>query len=376
MHSIAPKTMKLRNAFTLVELLVAIAIIGILMSIAIPAIMRSITTAKATSIRMEVSALEQAIEQYQQKYGDYPPDFSDWNVVSRHYRKLFPRMGTNDFTLLFNMVHSGSPAVFQPTSMDRAEALVWALGGYSEDIQRPFTGPGGPLSWIGDGVKSYTDSSVTDVERQTSSNFQINADRVNSLFSFDADKLCYSKINSSSPITGTNRYTSTDDGDLFLTYAARDGGAPIVYFDSRTYDVYNASFGGFNGYGSTTFGAIRPYLSDKSNANPSGTPYATLPAALNGWQFMKKESFQIISAGLDNNFGSVGVGTLSSRQVFFQYPMGTAIEPSTSATTPGGLVVANVKGFQETSAFSGVVDNFHLDNITNFSTSQLLDDVP
>ena len=83
--------LRMRNdGFTLVEVLVVIVIIGILSAIAIPAITNAIATGKTTKMRMEISALEQAIERYRDKYGDYPPDFSNWTVVERHYRKAFP----------------------------------------------------------------------------------------------------------------------------------------------------------------------------------------------------------------------------------------------------------------------------------------------
>ena len=61
-----------RYGFTLVELLVVIAIIGILMGIAVPAIFGVIETANSNKQRLELGAIEQAIERYQQQYGDYP----------------------------------------------------------------------------------------------------------------------------------------------------------------------------------------------------------------------------------------------------------------------------------------------------------------
>ncbi|EMI20564.1 protein containing Prepilin-type cleavage/methylation [Rhodopirellula maiorica SM1] len=352
-----------RHGFTLVEILVVITIIGILTAIAIPAVNNAVKTARQSAIRMEVSSLETAIEKYREKYGDYPPDFSDPTVVSRHYGKLFPRMSTNDATLLANLMTG--------TTIDRAEALVWALGGYSEDIQRPFTGPGGPLVWTGDGTNSYTDTAVTDTNRQDPANFQINTDRVNAFYDFEANRFGINTPDSTSPLTGTNRYLSTDDSpqDLFPTYAARSGGAPFVYFDSRT---YTSSTGGFNGY-SSGFGTVRPYFSEEFNNNSSGADYATIDAALAAWKFMNPNKFQIISAGMDDSFGNTA-NTSGGQPVYFQYPTGAAMAPSTSVDTPGGLLISGVSRYQESSFGSNA--NAQADNITNFSNGTLVDDVP
>ncbi len=351
-----------RHGFTLVEILVVITIIGILTAIAIPAINNAVRTARQTAIRMEISSIETAIEKYREKYGDYPPDFSDSTVVSRHYAKLFPRMSTNDSMLL--------TALMSGTTIDRAEALVWALTGYSEDIQRPFTGPGGPLVWTGDGTNSYTDTAVTDTQRQTPGNFQINNDRVNAFYDFEANRFGINTPDSTAALTGTNRYLSSDgDGDLFPTYAARSGGAPFVYFDSRT---YTSSSGGYNGY-SSGFGSVRPYFSEQFNNNSTGADYLTLDAALAGWKFINPNTFQIISAGLDDSFGNTA-NNAGGQPVYFQYPSGAAMAPSTAVDTPGALLITGVSRYQE-STF-GSTDNPQFDNITNFSKVTLADDVP
>lgn len=89
-----------RQAFTLVELLVAIAIIGVLMSLAIPAITAALRKGKEAGVRTELEALSQSIEAYKLKYGDYPPDFFDWNLTVRHYRKIFPNIEPNEIAVL------------------------------------------------------------------------------------------------------------------------------------------------------------------------------------------------------------------------------------------------------------------------------------
>lgn len=367
------------RGFTLVEVLVVIAIITIVMGITIPAVTSMIAKGKTATIRAEISGIEKAVQQYLEKYGDYPPDFSSWSVVERHYNKLFPRMSTNDKTLLFNLLHTGSPAVFQAAELDRAEALVWTLGGYSDDIQRPFTGPGGPLEWTGNGSNNYTDGSVTDTDRQSPANFQANIDRAFAFFDFKPAQLNYSDVDAASAVTGSNRRLSTDDGDHFPTYAAQAGGAPYVYFDSRTYTLYDTPIGDYNGFNGGGFGVVRPFYSTNSNANRTTANYASDTAALAAWQFIKPDSFQIISAGLDDIFGATASfdvdGDTVDEPVYFQYATGTAVAPRTDVSTPAALQIADVRGYQETSVFGGI-EEFQLDNVTNFSNAKIVDDVP
>ena len=371
------RTADRRPAFTLVEVLTVIIIISILAALATVGIGRARQAANTTAIRMEINSLSQAIVRYQEKHGDYPPDFSSWDVVNKHYRKAFPRVSDNDATLLFNMLHSGG--VYQAAALDRAEVLVWTLGGYSSNIQRPFTGPGGPLVWVGDGTNEYSDGAVTDLDRQNPANFQINSDRINSFFDFDATRLNYTEIDASSLMTGANRYLSRDDGDLFLTYAARQDGAPYVYFDARTYGHFDPTIADFNGYADPAgnFGVVRPYLSDQAVNNTTGANYVDLPAAMDAWRFVNDDSYQIVSAGLDNLFGSISqfdVNGGGDDPIYFQYPTGKAIALRTDVATPGELVIEEVSGFQEQSYF-GAPENGHVDNVTSFSEAKIADDV-
>ena len=242
-----------RYGFTLVELLVVIAIIGILMGIAVPAIFGVIETANSNKQKLELGAIEQAIERYQQQYGDYPPDFSDWTVVERHYRKIFPRIAPAQLNLLEGLlsVDNGGTSVYAAEKMDRAEVIYWTLGGYSSNPIFPFTGDGGPLEEIGD-----------------TGQFQINTDRDNAFFEFDTARLDLVIQDKDAPISPTNYYASSDS-DLFARYAAHSDGAPFVYFDARTYDslgfypsinsdsrrgiMFNLFYGG-------DFGSARPYV--------------------------------------------------------------------------------------------------------------------
>ena len=355
------------SGFTLVELLVVIAIIGILAGIAVPAVFRAVSTAKSTKMRLEVGAIEQAVERYQEKYGDYPPDFSDWAVVERHYRKIFPRIASTELTLLRDATDispgDGNLQTHNPTTMDRAEVLTWVLGGYSSNPLTPFTGAGGPLEF-------FTDENGD-------GHYQINTSRENALYEFDTTRTDLVTIDDSKPLSGTNRFRSSDD-DLFLSYEASDEGAPFVYFDSRSYGYYDVNLADFNGFGSTDFGVIRPYLSDIAVPNKTGirTPYPDAITALAAWQFMNPDTFQIIAPGVDSNFGFSTVAPGVNLPLYFQYATGKGIAPKSgnNYAEPGDLLITEINRYQESSAFP-VVDDFQQDNLTNFSKAKLIDEL-
>jgi prepilin-type N-terminal cleavage/methylation domain-containing protein len=355
------------SGFTLVEILVVIVIIGILMGLAVPAIFTAIGTAKSTKMRLEVGTLQDAVNQYEQKYGDFPPDFSDWAVVERHYRKIFPRISPLELNRLRLLTDvdpsndfgpaSATAALHDPTALDRGEVLAWVLGGYSTNPLTPFTGSGGPLEQVAD------PSLVV---------FQINTDTDNKLYDFKGG-LDLGEISPGAPISRTNRYLSAD-GDVFLSFAAHDEGAPFVYFDSRSYTYFDQNIGDFNGYGSNEYGVVRPYFSDQVVANPSGNDYATPLEALRAWRFLEPDTFQIIAPGVDGNFGSTA--TVSGLPLYYQYPTGKAIMPITGVNAPGLLVRNDVSRFQEPlpPIFTGP-DHFQQDNLANFSRAKFVDDV-
>lgn len=356
------RTHNKRNAFTLVELLVVIAIIGLLMGLLIPVVGGVLRRAKNTRLRVELAQIDQAIEEYKNRYGDYPPDFSDEAIVARHYRKLFPKINRQELDLLANCMRSdgnndgdlADPEDFSGHEVDRAEALVFVLGGYSKDPARPFTGVGGPFEIIDENAS-----------RTSPLNFQINTSRENSLFDFPTDRLTIYATN--------NRYLSRDEtdyqvrvysrsnsavlarqNDLFPVFKGIGLNAPYVYFDSRT---YASSLSGNNIYATENVGNIRPYSTEEAILE-GGTVQGYKPANAN--------TFQVISPGLDDRFGNVtsSTGTRTGFPYYFVYPTGR-----TYIFEPGNLRFDG-KAYEEGDL------NEHQDNLTNFAKGVLSDDLP
>jgi type II secretion system protein G len=62
-----------RSAFTLMEMLVVVAILVVLAGAAVPIYMNYLESARIDRVKIDCKTLEQAVEAYNVKYGDYPP---------------------------------------------------------------------------------------------------------------------------------------------------------------------------------------------------------------------------------------------------------------------------------------------------------------
>ena len=347
-----------RLGFTLVELLIAIAIIGILMSLTVTAVTRAITRGRETASRLEINALSQAIEQYNLKYGDYPPDGSSEQVLLRHVRKIFPRISAQDLALLTQLTRARGSSNFSAVAMDRGEALVFFLGGFSGNPLNPFTGEGGPLKRIG-------------TDPMNIASYEYNGTRENAFYDFDTNRLTVARsaagvmLSTDEKLLGLGSEPTLGGEDQLPAYLARVGTpTPLVYFDSRTYgNIVATGAPMYNGYlaGSTEYGGVRPYM---TNSNAGGATYADL-------KFHNDSTFQIISPGLDGVFGaciSVNASDPTASPVYFITQTGVAVSPPPATAPP-------IRGFQDMDWSPLVKVAGHLDNVTNFSSSTLESDL-
>lgn len=317
-------TFQARRAFTLVEVLIVVAIIGILMGLALVGVNAARKAIQARAIALEVTAIAQAVEGYKQKYQSYPPDGSSLAAFRAHFQQVFPNMSNQEFVDLASVAKTPASGGI----MDPAEALVFCLGGFSNDPSAPFTGRGGPLLKVGN-------------------TYQYNIDRNEGFFQFTQETLSLNADGSASTDEGA---FGTGASDSIPVYLPKGRTVPLVYFSSSTYVG--------NNYSGTSVG-VKPLKSENVN---NGIPFATNNDK--HYRFMNDKSFQLISAGLDDDFG---MSSLSATQ-YYTFPSGKLIDVSNS----DAINNASSEGYQSSSGQPSAV----VDNVTNFSDGSLKDSLP
>jgi type II secretory pathway pseudopilin PulG len=322
-----------------VELLIVMAILGILAGLLAWGVNAARVAILKRAQAFEVQSIASAVEAYRTKYGDYPPDGSSWPVMEAHLRKAFPNILVSELALLNPALStangyirndndltgshphlaryiSTAPGLRSGRVFDAAEALVFFLGGFSSDPQRPITGPGGPLK-LNPVVGAYI----------------YNTQRENAFFEFKIGRLTLD------PNTGASNdeavYSEGVPNDLMPVYVGNGPtyqqlGVPIIYFDSRTYQIAGATVNDssyyFNFYSpglvdtrnvqGSTRNCARPFLSMDLDANKGN----------NALRYANDKTFQIMNGGYDRIYGCQSVKNVAAPES----------KPAFLFTVPGG----------------------------------------
>jgi prepilin-type N-terminal cleavage/methylation domain-containing protein len=219
-----------RESFTLVELMVVVVILGILAALITTAAMSALVAAREASIKFEVDSLAMALNNYKTEFGDFPPDFSDPNLVEIHLRNRWPRINQTEINTI------------KALPLTRAQALVFWLRGFSGSPNYPYSAGGQRVA----------------------------------MFDFDKTRLL-------DPATKSVPTNATVVPVYISNSAGRSAAGillPYIYFEASTYANSNAKYAGPSG-------ARLPYRSDLT------TDVYAAP-----------DSFQLIHAGLDEDYGN------------------------------------------------------------------------
>lgn len=252
-----------RKGFTLVELLVVLGIIALLVALTVGGTMYAVNVGRRTAMAMEMSSLNDAIEKYRQKVGDYPPNFRDPNAVIRHIRTRYPKIAATEFNAVIN---TATGTVRPAMQLDEGESLVFWLAGTRNDPIYPFGLTGG----------------------------QSSAPMV--YYEFDQRRLV--DLDPNPLYTGDTVFTLNGYPSIpsFQTKYARD--TFYLYLDSRSYDELVFDFNDpLTGAYAEIDGTLTPPTHDQITR-----PYATDMGLPN---FVNPTSFQILCAGQDGLWGNI-----------------------------------------------------------------------
>lgn len=357
-----------RSGFTLVEILVVIAIIGVLVALAVPAVNMAYKSIKKKAIAMECQAIAQAVEAYRTKYNDYPPDGADPTILARHLRKAFQNISPTEVALIsgtFPLPSGNLPVASGTLSgslMDPSEALVFFLGGFSDDPVFPFSGPGGPFIIM--------DNSSPAVQVKSNhptaniSSVQYSPDRQNPLYPFKQAQLTLAVVGG---LTASSEDAELTGGtpDLLPTYHPAGLKMPFVYFDSRTYQQSTVA----NRFATLSAGIVYPYRSTAINTKYSAADNSV--ASRNRYfRFVNEKTFQVVSAGLDDNYGG-------QDGLFYMFkPAGGESTGSANSGDSLDLTASISSGTHpapQFTRFNNSQGTAQADNVTNFSEGTLED---
>ena len=114
-----------RDGFTLIELIVVMAIIATLLTIAVPRYVASVDRSKEAALRQTLSITRDAIDKYHEDTGRYPENLGE--LVAKRYLRKPPFDPVADSSTAWVIVpppaETGTPGVFDLKSAASGPAL-------------------------------------------------------------------------------------------------------------------------------------------------------------------------------------------------------------------------------------------------------------
>ena len=154
-----PRSQGRRAGFTLVEILVVIAIIGILIAALSAAVIPALLRAQEAAVSVEMKQIEQEIENFKTQFGFYPPSFEQFsrsatsmqdvqneaaqllsylNKISPNHRETGPSAIASRANAGWRRIDDWWLAVGQ--NLGQANVIPFWLSGLCESKQYPLTG--------------------------------------------------------------------------------------------------------------------------------------------------------------------------------------------------------------------------------------------
>lgn len=268
-----------REGFTLIELMLAIAIILILIALLIPAIRAIMVTVNNRRIQMEMQQITLAIDQYSNDHGEAPPTMIgdpgngttrnvDLQRLRAHLRRAFPKLiipPNGDLGTGSGWRAQTSTHTVDLRRLDGAEVWVFFVGGL------PIMDGNGTRSVEGFAADPARPFLPTSVMTQR-------------------DRGDYEFVNA--------RFSDIDNDGLWEYTPPGYANRPYVYFRGEQYLVTN-SLTAFYPHrpGSSPFGVAVPYATTPTN-------FSSAAANPNVWH--KPESFQLVWCGQDTYYQTIG----------------------------------------------------------------------
>ena len=120
---------RMLRGFTLIELIVVMAIVALLVSIAAPRYFRSVDRAKENSLRTSLGVMRDAIDQFEADKGRYPESLDE--LVSARYLRSVPTDPLTDSASTWVVLTPVSPV--SPTARGKVYDIRSGMAGRASD---------------------------------------------------------------------------------------------------------------------------------------------------------------------------------------------------------------------------------------------------